>query len=197
MNFCEAQSKEKQLQVWSSSRFTTNSKVGVMTRPTLHPLSSQVPCKVVGCAYEDLITFVMCLFSRNRSHWCRSANPIVPWHRPTANDKWPHMATRWKWHANSEMLMLKASEWEAARLGYECTGVCAYSLLHQQGCRSCILRWKSLILRCKMWGFAADLGDSSPKRFVSHLRSKIAATAWVDVANSATWFAKWKHNETV
>ena len=67
--------------------------------------------------------------------------------------------------------------------GYACTGVCAYSLLHQQGCRSRILSWKSLILR-NMWGFAADLGDSSAKRFVSHLRSKIAATACV-VVNAA------------
>ena len=77
-----------QLQVWSSSRFTTSSKVGVMTRPTLHPLSSQVPCKVsVGCDYEEFVSLVVCLFSRNKSHWCRSANPNVPWHRPTANDK--------------------------------------------------------------------------------------------------------------
>lgn len=79
--------------------------------------------------------------------------------------------------------MLIASAWVAARLRHACTGVCAYSLLHQQGCRSRILSWKSLILR-NMWGFAADLGDSSAKRFVSHLRSKIAATACV-VVNAA------------
>lgn len=72
--------------------------------------------------------------------------------------------------------------------GYACTGVClAYSPLHQQGCRSRILSWKSLILR-NMWGFAANLGDSSAKRFVSHLRSKIAATACVNAACPMTLF---------